>query len=226
MLNDGVAVNTPIPAPATGPRRPAFLSRGSAVTRFAREWVPEWSVPVPTPGSIAEFPYWSSYAATPIAASTDRLFVGYSLRYPVMVYNGAGELLDSLSTPPPSFREAPVLRPGELSGPNGDTRLREWMEEFDVISALVVFEDSLLAVVHGRLRPSAAGVLQEHSRLDVYNVRSLSKVAVDVAIPPGMRILTGRDGLYVLAASPPQPWTIARMRMRPIPDGRPPKEVR
>jgi len=194
----------------------AGAARSASFTRFSSDWQVQWSVSAPSPGSLAEFPYWGSYASTPHAATTTRLFLGYSLRYPILVYDTSGTVRDSLNEAPPSFREASVLSPGFFATPDADERRAQWLDQFSVIALIAVFQDSLLAVVHGRLHRTAVGITTEHQRLDIYSAQSLAKILEDVSLPAGARVLGGGNALYVLTGSPPAQWTIVRAKIRPL----------
>jgi hypothetical protein len=186
-------------------------ARGTAVTLLGKDWLPVWSIPAPRPGSVQQYPYWDSYAATLAAATAEMFVTGYSLRYPMYLHDKGGHLLDSLTSAPPSFRPAPVLARGALAGPDAPQRIDEWLSSFDVISDLAIVQEELLVVVHGMLQRTATSrTAHEHRRVDVYHLASRSKLAEDIPLPTGSRVLGGGHGLYLLTSQPPEPWTIRR----------------
>ncbi len=189
---------------ASGPRASAF-------TLMDEDWQSVWTIPSPSPGTMQQYPYWNGYASTVATATPTTLVAAYSLRYPVYIYGMGGNLLDSLTSAPHSFRAAPVVKRGAFTGPGRFLRLDEWLASFDVMSRLAILNDSLLVVVHGVLRRTATSrAAGEDRRVDVYHLPSRSKLAEDVPLPDGSRVLGGGRGLYLLTAQPPEPWTIAR----------------
>lgn len=191
-------------ASATGPRASAF-------TLMDAHWKPVWSIPAPTPGTMERFPYWDSFASVLVSATPEVVLTAYSLRYPIYVYTRSGALLDSLTSAPRSFRTAPVLARGAFAGPDGSRRREKWLASFDIMSSLAIVNDSLLVVVHGVLRRTATSrVVSEDQRLDVYHLRSRSKLAEDIPLPDGVRVLSGGHALYLLTAQPPEAWQVQR----------------
>lgn len=188
-------------------------SRASALVFLSTaESAAIWSVPAPSPGSMVEYPYWGSIASIPFATSPTEFVVAYSLLYPIRIYSGTGELVDSLPRPR-SFRQATKVDAGSFAGPGSRERLQRWLASFDVIAGLAVVDDSLLVVTHGKLSSTPGSRFSEsHVRLDVYHLPSRSKIAEDVPLPPEARVLGGGRGLYILTALPPDPWTITRVQ--------------
>jgi hypothetical protein len=187
-------------------------SRRSAISRVDPVGTAIWTVTPPTLELVAETPYWGSAFEMPLAASSTLLATAISLAYPVFLYDGDGRLVDSLTTPPPSYRPTPTLDPGELLGAESRT---EWLESFEIIGDLSVVADSLLVVTHGRLEPASAGLFSEsHYALDVYHLPSRRKVAEDLPVPPGGIVLGGGAALYILIRQPPEPWTLLRLEPR------------
>jgi hypothetical protein len=192
-------------ATAPGPRRSAF-------SWLTDEWKPAWDLPSPVPSSVAEIPYWSGFAIPHMAVSSGLLVTGYSYGYPLQLYDTRGRLIDSMGWAPRSFRAIPTVGRGAFSGPSGSERMDRWLRSFDVIADLRVLGDSLLVVTHGEFRFSRATgrVSAEHRRIDIYNLHTRSKIAEDILLPSGSRVLaTGRRGVYLLLDQPPNPWRIA-----------------
>lgn len=191
---------------ASGPRTAAF-------TLMDDGWKPLWTVSAPSPGTMEAYPYWDSFAATPATTTATLLLTAYSLRYPIYIHRRDGKRADSLWPAPSSFRPAPVLAKGTLTGPGALERQDAWFASFDVISRLVIVEDTLLVVVHGVLRRTATSrAVNEHQRFDVYHVPSRSKLLEDIPLPPDARVLSGGRGLYLLLSQPPSRWMVGRFR--------------
>jgi len=184
--------------------------RSATITLFTDEWQAVWSIPSPAPAEWWRYPYWHSVGTVRIAATPDVAAVAFSLLYPIYLYDAEGTLVDSLPAPP-TFRTAPVVEAGAFSGPGAARRIRDWLASFDVISELTVLQDTLLVVTHGVLRPGKARPFEEeHRSIDVYHIPSRSRLAANVALPEGGRVLGGGQALYVLVRQPPEQWTIAR----------------
>ena len=198
-------------ATAAGPRSTAF-------TLMDRHWRAVWSIPAPTPGTMRQYPYWDSYASIPAAVTSQFVVTAYSLRYPIYIYGQGGGLLDSLRSAPHSFRTAPVLPMGAFAGPDASRRQDEWLASFDILSNLMILQDSLLVVVHGVLRRTATSrAASEDRRLDVYHLPSRSKLAEDIPLPDSSRVLSGGGALYLLTAQPPRAWKIQQAEFVHVP---------
>lgn len=175
-----------------------------------------WAIPAPSPGPMQTHPYWDSYATTPAAATSTAFFVAYSLTYPILRYDAKGTFQDSLGTMPPSFRRAPLLKAGAFAGSDGIARVGDWLEKFDIISDLATVGDTLLIVTHGVLRNRSTGVdANEHRHVDVYHAVTGRKLAEDVLLPQGSRVLGGGRTLLLLVSQPPGPWVVARYQFKP-----------
>ena len=190
--------------------------RTSGFALMSEEWVPRWRISAPVPHSAQGNPYWGSYATTEFAASPESIVIAYSFQYPIQLYNRRGVPTATLGEPPSSFRLAPVLKPGALTGPGAERQLAQWLASFNVIANLAVIEDSLLAVTHGSLRAlgGAGRVVREHHSVDLYRLPSGVKIIEDIPLPSGSRVMAGyRDGLYAVSGSPPDPWTISILQL-------------
>lgn len=190
--------------------------RTTGFSLMSEEWVPIWQIPAPVPRSAQENPYWSSYASTEFAASADAIVIAYSFQYPLQLYSHSGVPTIAFGEQPPSFRSAPILRAGALAGPDATERRATWLASFNVIANLAVTEDSLLAVTHGihRVLDGTGRRVQDHQSVDFYRLPSGVKIAEDVGLPPGSRVITGHlDGLYAVSSSPPDPWTISVLQI-------------
>jgi len=177
------------------------------------EWERVWSTLVPAP-SIAERPYWSSYASTLVAASTDVIASAYSFSYPIRLYSVDGTALGTIEVPPASFLPARILKPGALTGPGATDSLTEWLGSLTEIGHLGIMADSVLVVVHGTLQrsmESSQGRLErQHHAADFYDVMTMTKLAEDVPLPSNVRILaTGPKRLYAVSTLPSEVVTIS-----------------
>lgn len=190
--------------------------RTAGFSRVTDQWQPLWSVRPALP-EIARSPYWGSFASTRGAGSPRHLAVAYSFLYPIHLYDPNGFLVDSLGPPPPSFRPAPVVERGAFARDDADERMDAWMRSFDEISFLGFLTDTLLVVTHGELRRNRATghTARVHRRFDVFDVVHRRRIAQDVPLPEGSRVLwVGRERMYLLASEPPMGWTIRRLEWR------------
>lgn len=191
-------------------------SRRSAFGVTTDRWESMWTIPAPSPGSASEYPYWNSYASTPVATVNGHIVTAYSLHYPIYLYDRTGALRDTIGSPSTLFRNVPVVARGAFAGPGADQRRKEWLASFDVIAALTGFQDTLLAVTHGHLRSSAASrILEEHRTVDIYKIPDGGKVGEDIRLIPGARVMGGGSkGLYLLVGQPPRDWTLVQALFR------------
>lgn len=187
--------------------------RRLALSAWSGEWSSLWEMQLPSSAPVLENPYWGSVAATNLAAFDGGFAVGLSLLYPIFLVDPEGQVIDSLGIPPASFRRVPVVERGAFS-PGSTDRMNAWLASFDVIAALSVVQDSLLVVTHGVMSLARAGINTRHDRVDIYDIGSRRKVAEDIALPQGSRVLAGGSGLYLLVGQPPDPWAIAVANLR------------
>ena len=150
----------------------------------------------PVPVHVLETPYWSSVFDRLGATNGDLIFVATNLVYPILVYDNAGHLVDSVGRPPPSWRQARRPALGEFP----PSRKREWHEylsSFTVLSGLAVVSDSVLVVTHGRFwteegHPYRVVV----GTTDVY--LGGRRIAVDLP-SPGELVAYSRTSLFFLS---------------------------
>lgn len=183
------------------------------------EWKPVWNSRLHATSLTPETPYWGSYATLRFTASSQGIVATYSFQYPLRLYSLAGDEAGTFGEPPPSYREAPVLQPGALSGPDAAERTNRWFASFTVIANLSVVSDTLLAVTHGRLQQqgSTRRIFREHHSVDFYHLGTRAKIAEDVPLAPDVHVLVGgHRGLYAMSAEPPDPWTISVLELRPL----------
>ena len=168
------------------------------------------------PFSLAERPYWSSFAPFPIAVSGDTTFAMSGVRYPVTVIDGSGETLGTLGTPSASFRPIRVLESGALANlASYGTTLPELMASFDVVDRIDAV-DAHLVLTRGRYNPERPMPPLEvlHTSLEVYDRGTGTKLYEDVPLPDGSRVLGGGRFLYLLLDMHAPPWRIAKLRFR------------
>jgi hypothetical protein len=221
ILDDGFEADTaftlaPWPTGAIFGLRGGYLvaTRPSEFHWMTDRWRAAWALASPIPRSVDENPYWSGYAAPRAAVSASFIVTGYSYGYPLRLYDVRGALIDSIGRPPPSFRSVTVVPVGAFTGVGGADRRERWLRSFDAIAHLAILDDRVLVVTHGELRLTARAspISTEHHRIDVYDLRTRTKIAEDVRLPAGSRMLgAGRRGLYVLTGGPPNAWMITRL---------------
>jgi hypothetical protein len=156
------------------------------------------------PRILEETPYWVSLEYFPMSASTGRhVFVASNLFYPIRIYDAALRLVDSLSVPPPSWRELPRPQPGEFTPgkPDADVAHLSWLQSFTMITGLAAFADSVLVVTHGAYRAHPDRALQiEPTTSDVYvNAQRI----IQDAPSPGLIVAYSRTSVYFLTDRPP-----------------------
>lgn len=156
---------------------------------------------------VLTVPYWNATWTTHLAATSDRVFVADNMVYPLRLYSLGGELQDTVGAAPPSWRQARRPQVGEFASPEGQrTTTTEWFGSFDVIDGLFTVNDRWLIVTHRR-RVSEYRT-DDEIRADVYSLEAgVTKVWEDVRMPGP--VLRGGTCAWTLAASPPDPWTLA-----------------
>ena len=169
------------------------------------------------PFSLAERPYWSSFAPFPIAVSGDTTFAMSGVRYPVTVIDGSGETLGALGTPSASFRPIRVLESGALADlASYGTTLPELLASFDVVDRIDAV-GSHLVLTRARFnpeRPISPNREVLHISIEVYDRHTGIKLYEDVPLPDGSRVLGGGRFLYLLVDMHAPPWRIAKLRFR------------
>lgn len=158
-------------------------------------------------------PYWQSFFV-PLGAGSDTLAVtGNSFAYPLRLYDGAGELLRTFGTPPPSYRPPGTPERGEFTGLGGFDRLERWLRAMTVTNKLGIYRDSLIMVVHAAPDPSPTGMYENnHTTMDIYDLEGV-KLWHEVEVPG--RVYRVGEYLYILETVPPDgPWTVVTYRWR------------
>jgi hypothetical protein len=164
---------------------------------------------------VRSVPGWIAAARSRLAVGAGHIFVAESLLYPLARYTAAGEFVDSLGTPPPSWRPASRPEPGAFEGAGAWARFQRWRRTFTTIAALGVYRDSLLLVVHEALDPDVLAYEEAEYRLDLYRIGpQVEKIARDVMLPGPL--LHAGDRVYLRVAGPPEAvrWTLGRYRLR------------
>ncbi len=142
-----------------------------------------------------------------IASRSSDVIVAQSMHYPLRRYTSDGTLLDSLGTPPPSWRQASRPELNEFSiTPEGQQRAREWQRSYSVIDGLFALGDDWLLVAHRD--PTSQYREDDAIRADLYRGRPLAKVWEDVLLP-GPVLGSGDRCAWVVVQQPPDPWTLA-----------------
>lgn len=179
-------------------------ARLGSLARYSRE---QGAAFLPRPRSLDETPYWVGLDYHQVSAVMgNRIVVASNLFYPIYVYNAPGRAIDSLTTPPPSWRDLRRPQPGEFAmsqGLAGREAFRAWLQSFTVIMDMAVVANSVLIVNHGAYRPDAGGALRLTPTVsDVY----LNGVRAATDVPsPGEVLAYSKRAVYVLTGTPQAP---------------------
>lgn len=113
------------------------------------------------PRKVQEVPYWGSYFQLLGAPSRSGTFAATNLFYPIRIFGRGGVLLDSLTEPPPSWRQARQPSHGEFP-PEKHAQFAAYLQSFTIITGLAAVDDSVLIVAHGSFQKHPLG---RHGRL-------------------------------------------------------------
>lgn len=171
-----------------------------------------WSI-FPPPDATLKNPYWGSIATLSMDVADGRIFAATALMYPIAVYGVDGDSIGVIGSPPPSFRQVPVVEPGAFGGPGANRALEAWLDAFTIMTDISVVRNRFLVVTHARLaRGPTFGFEERPYAIDVYDLRTDRKILEDIALPSGSRVLAGGEYLYLLTTGgPPDPWVIHRL---------------
>ncbi len=155
---------------------------------------------------VLSVPYWNAAWTTLLAVGPRQLFVADNMVYPLRRYTIDRELIDSVGSAPPSWRQATKPDYGEFATLEGQRRAWEWLRSFTVIDGLHTLGEDWLIVSH-RERINQYRT-DDIIRADVYRVDGqVRKVWEDIRLPGP--VLRGGDCAWVVVAQPPDPWTVA-----------------
>lgn len=161
------------------------------------------------PPIVGEVPYWVSLPYFPVAAlGGGRVFVASNLFYPILVFGPDGQLLDSLTVPPKSWRGVRRTERGEFANDRqGDSAFSVFLRSFSMIIDLAVVADSVLVVNHGAYRREGEDVLWiRPTTSDVYLYDEV--VATDLP-SPGEILAYSESSVFFLTGGPPDsPWRV------------------
>jgi hypothetical protein len=151
----------------------------------------------PVPLASLDPPYWASIFRRVAATGGGLTFVALSGVYPIHVHDLDGMVLDSLTSPPPSWQQARAPAVGEFH--DRDVAWREYLRSFTVIAALAVIQDSVLAVSHGRFLGDVARPYRiKSTAVDLY--AGGRRIAVDLP-SPGDLVAYSTTSLFFLRES-------------------------
>lgn len=150
-------------------------------------------------------PFWGEFFQIRAAQLDGRLFVASSMEYPLRVLQGGEEV--EFGSPPPGYRQARRPVRFEFSSAERGT-YEDFARSFTTISSIWA-TNSLLYVEHRDLDPHISSHRAASYQVDVYDVRSLTKLGEALPLPgPILRAFDGR--IETLAGWPPaQDWTLA-----------------
>ena len=179
-------------------------ARLGSLARYSRE---QGGAFLPRPRLLDEIPYWVSLDYHQVSAVMGgRILVASNLFYPIYVYSAPGRAIDSLTTPPPSWRDLRRPQVGEFAirqGLAGREAFRAWLQSFTMIMDMAVVADSVLIVTYGAYRPDGGGALRITPTVaDVY-VNGV-RAATDVT-SPGEVLAYSKRAVFVLTGTPQAP---------------------
>lgn len=166
------------------------------------------------PAEIAGSPGWMAAARSRLASADRRVVAGFSLMYPLLLYEPGAGIIDSAGTPPPSWKPPSRPDPGTFEGTAGRRRFERWRRTFTTISAVGVYRDSLLVVEHESLDPDALEHREASYRIDVYALGPPARKLVDDVETPGHLVHAGHS-LLLLTGTPARggAWTVSRFHL-------------
>ncbi len=162
---------------------------------------------------VVQTPYWIYYVQERATAFGDRIFINSSFSPVVRVFSTVGDSLYSIVARPSDWVEP--AHPGVNSTATAGDRIRldRWARSFTVVAGLAA-TNGVLVVQFGGHDPGPTDPYRVIPRTaSVFEIDG-SRLAADIELK--MPILAGGEFLYLLAARPPEPWTISvRIWARP-----------
>ena len=170
-----------------------------------------WTTP------IFGMPYWHGFGDVAGAVAGDSIFAMAELLYPATILNGAGDSVGTIGTPSPSFRRVPEIQPGAYAttSPGGQDP-SDILGTFDLVPRIDVVSGDYLIFTVGQLDETKPFFPFKtlHTRLEVYDRHTGTKLYEDVLLSGGVKVLGGGRYLYVLQNPDIPPWRIAKYRLR------------
>jgi hypothetical protein len=156
---------------------------------------------------VLTVPYWNAMWTTHVASGPSDVYVADNMAYPFRRYAKTLQLMDTVGSAPPSWRQARRPSLGEFAG-SGMASADEWKRSFTTIQKLAVVQGQWLIATHvDRVNQYSSDDL---IHADLYEIgEQLRKKWVDVRLPG--RLVRGGNCAWVIVAEPPSPWTIACM---------------
>ena len=146
-----VELNRSIERAGSGPLSGHVLNSGATSVWTARQGEELARSLLGLPRAITATPYWTSFLRLSGAQSRGSAFAAVNLLYPIYIFGGDGTLIDSISSPPASWRQARRPARGEFSADQPE-RIADYLRSFTVITGLAAIADSVLIVGHGEYR--------------------------------------------------------------------------
>jgi len=168
---------------------------------------------------LLDKPYWGGLTGGTKGEVTagDSLFIMTALLYPATIYGASGDSVGTIGVPSASFRQIPEIEPGAYSSfsPQGQD-FGDLVGAFDLVPRIDVVGSDHMVFTLGTLDEAMPyppfRVL--HTRLEVYDRHTGTKLYEDVPLPDGVKVLGGGRYLYVLQNPDIPPWRIAKYRLR------------
>lgn len=158
---------------------------------------------------IQETPFWVFFVRERATALGDRIYINESFSPTIRVFSPSGDSLHAFGTTPQNWIDPTHPGIATISNPADRERIEAWARSFSVVTDIAA-TDSVLIVQYGRHNPSPTDSYHlVRKNADVYSMNGRKIVE---GLELSKRILSGGEGIYVLEAEPPNPWTISVRR--------------
>lgn len=190
-------------------RHPLYIYNALATYTRSGERVASF---MPSDERAARVPYLGGEYLPIFRVVGDTVIGASNLTYPLYIYRTDGSGGTPFGSPPPSFRMPREPARGEFMGLQARRAFEIWRRTFGAISSIWVVEDSLLIVEHQYLDSAVLNRREARHLIDVYDRRSLRKIAEEIPIP-GFIADVHEGRLWALTATPPDPWTFSLLEL-------------
>jgi hypothetical protein len=155
----------------------------------------------PMPERVLATPYWPSIYSDIGAIAGSRVFAASNLFYPIYVFDHGGVVVDSLPTPPKSWKQAPPPNQGDFASESGDA-WTTYLRNHTFIIGMAALSDSVLLVNHGHKRGHGVGLESLMPLPTTVDVYANGRRVVSDAPSPGEMVAYGFDRVFFLDRNP------------------------